>query len=91
MKKILNIPNRTLFLIMVAVVLFWYTGKHYNVYRNIFTGALFELLSLPMIALPVLLAALAVWNLFRAKGPDRIWPVLSLALFGFGIGWIIYQ
>jgi len=66
MKKILNIPNRILFLVMVGVVLFWYTGKNFNVYSNTFSGALYELLSLPMLALPVLLAALALWNLFRA-------------------------
>ncbi|TDO23643.1 hypothetical protein [Sediminibacterium goheungense] len=91
MKKILNIPNRTLFLMMVGVVLFWFTGKNFNVYSNIFTGALFELLSLPMLALPVLLAALAIWNLFRAKGMDRIWPVFSLVLFGIGVWWIVYS
>lgn len=71
---------------MVAVVLFWYTGKNFNVYSNIFTGGLYELFSLPMLALPVLLAALATWNLFRAKGMDKIWPVLSLVLFGLGFG-----
>ena len=91
MKKILYIPNRILFLVMVGVVLFWYTGKNFNVYSNTFTGALYELLSLPMLALPVLLAALALWNLFRAKGIDRIWPVLSLGLFGIGVWQVVYN
>lgn len=91
MKKMLNISNRTLFLVMVAVVLFWYTGKNFNVYRNTFTGAFYEMFSLPMLALPVLLAALAIWNVFRAKGMDRIWPVLSLVLFGIGVWFIIYN
>lgn len=91
MKKTLNICNRTLFLIMVVVALFWYTGKHFNVYSIAFIGALFELLWLPMLILPVLLAAMAIRNLFRAKGMDSIWPVLSLLLFGFGVWWIVYR
>jgi len=91
MKKILNIPNRTLFLVMVAVVLFWYTGKNFNVYSNIFIGGVFESFSLPMLVLPILLAAMAIWNLFRAKGMDRIWPLLSLVLFGVGVWWIVYN
>jgi hypothetical protein len=91
MKKILNIRNRTLFLVMVGVVLFWFTGKHFNVYSIAFIGALFELMWLPMLILPVLLAALAIRNLFRAKGMDSIWPVLSLVLFGVGVWWIVYR
>jgi hypothetical protein len=91
MKKILNIPNRTLFLVMVGVVLFWVTVKCFSVYSNSFTGALYELFALPMLALPILLAALAICNLFRTKGIDRIWPVLSLVLFGIGVWWIVYN
>lgn len=91
MKKILNIPNRILFLVMVGIVLFWYTGKNFNVYSNIFLGGLFELMWLPMLVLPVLLAALAIWNLFHAKGMGRIWPVLSLVLFGLGVWRIVYH
>jgi hypothetical protein len=91
MKKILNIPNRTLFLMMFVVVLFWFTGKNFNVYSNIFTGALFEILSLPMIVLPVCLAALAIWNIFRTERMDKIWPVFSLVLFGVGVWWIVYN
>lgn len=86
MKKIRNIPNRTLFLMMAGVVLFWFTGKNYNVYGNSFTGALFELLWLPMLVLPVLLAVLAIRNIFHAKGLDSIWPILSLAYLGLGFG-----
>jgi hypothetical protein len=91
MKKILNIPNRILFLMMVGVVLFWYTGKNFNVYSNVFLGALFEFMWLPMLVLPILLAALAIWNLFRAKGMDKIWPALSLVLFGLGVWRIVYH
>jgi hypothetical protein len=91
MKKILNIPNHILFVMMVGVVLFWYTGKNFNVYSNIFLGGLFELMWLPMLVLPVLLAALAIWNLFRAKGMSSIWPVLSLTLFGLGVWRIVYH
>ncbi len=75
---------------MIAVVVFWFIGKHFNVYSNILTGALFELLSLPMIVLPVLLAALAIWNVFHTKGMSRMWPVLSLVLFGLGVWRIVY-
>ncbi len=91
MKKPLTLSNRTLFLLMVAVVLFWYTGKHFNVYSNIFIGGLFELLSLPMIVLPVFLAGLAIWNLFRTKGMDTIWPMLSLISFGIGVWCMVYN
>jgi len=91
MKKPHNISNRTLFLVMVGVTLFWFTVKRYHTYSNDFTGALYELIALPMLILPALLAGLAIWNLFRAKGKDRIWPVLSLVLFGIGVLWIVYH
>jgi len=76
---------------MVGVVLFWLIVKRYNVYSNTFTGALYEMIALPLLALPVLLAALAIWNLFRARGMDRIWPVLSLVLFGIGVWQVVYN
>ncbi len=91
MKKILNIPNRTLFFVMVYAALFWFIVKRFHVYSNTFTGVLYEMMALPMLALPILLVALAIWNLFRAKGKDRIWPVLSLVLFGVGVWWIVYN
>ena len=59
------------FIVSIIVPLFWYIGQTINVYRYAWLGALFELLSLPMLAalfiLPVFSFVLLIKNKFRPR------------------------
>ena len=59
------------FVLSMLVPLFWYLGQTINVYRYAWLGALFEILSLPMLAglfiLPVFSFVLLVKNKFNPR------------------------
>ena len=59
------------FIASIIVPLFWYLGQVINVYRYAWLGALFEILSLPMLAalfiLPVFSFVLLIKNKFSPR------------------------
>jgi len=83
-KSIVNI-SRIHFLLTIVVCLFWITGNKTNVYKFSVIGGFFEILSLPMLGLALGLPILAIFLIFKNRGADKLWPVISLFIGGVAI------
>ncbi|MER3497257.1 MAG: hypothetical protein C4308_00775 [Chitinophagaceae bacterium] len=74
-----------LFVSSILLVAFYWVATHVNVYNSAVLGALFELLSLPMLALLVIVPALSGYLWIKNKS-----GFISLALYAFLISLIVF-
>lgn len=72
--------NKILFILSIATALYWFTGKFLNVYYFAFTGAVFELLWLFMLASVLILPIVSVLFFARDKLNLRSLALYSLLL-----------
>ena len=86
MGAISRINTRLIVLIAVftIVVSFWYTAHTVNVYEHAVTGALFELMALPFVALAIAVPVVAVIYWHRQKWSVKS-PFLYLAIFSIAV------
>jgi len=71
-----SVNNKRVFVISFFVALFWIIGNTADVYHFAFTGAIYELLSLPMLALIIFLPVISIVLFVKDKFNLR-----SLALY----------
>jgi len=71
-----SINNKRVFVISFFVALFWIIGHTADVYRYAFIGAIYELLSIPMLALIIFLPVISIILFVKDKFNLR-----SLALY----------
>jgi hypothetical protein len=71
-----SLNNRRVFVISFFVALFWIIGNTTDVYHFAFTGAFYELLSLPMLALIIFLPVISIILFIKDK-----FNLKSLALY----------
>lgn len=72
--------DKIVFGLSILVCLFWYTGKHLNVYKVPLVGAIFEFASIPMLALFLILSVLSILLLIRKGISFKSLPLYSLLL-----------
>ena len=79
--------SKAILILSVFVFLFYLSVQVLisNVYKYAIVGALFELLSLPMLLLLVVLPILCIVKLIKSKGAARRYAVTSLALLAIVI------
>jgi hypothetical protein len=75
-----SVNNKRVFLISFFVALFWIIGNTADVYYFAFTGAIFELLWLPMIALIIFLPVISILLFVKDKFNPRSLAMYSLLL-----------
>lgn len=75
-----SINNKSVFVISFFVALFWIIGNTTDVYHFAFTGAFYELLSLPMLVLIIFLPVIAIVLFFKDKFNLRSLALYSLLL-----------
>ena len=80
--SILNYPNidKIVFALSALVCIFWYAGQNINVYQIAVVGAIFELASLPMLALFIILPIISILLLIKKKWSFKSLPLYSLLL-----------
>jgi hypothetical protein len=78
----LNHPltNKIVFLLSIILFAYWYVGLHINVYQSAVLGAFYELLSLPMLGLLILLPVISILLMTKEKLNIRSLPLYSLLL-----------
>jgi len=81
-KDIFENPQRNRIVLILSTVtsLYWFIGKSTDVYRFAFTGAVFELLWLPMLASILLLPLLSILFLIKDKFNPRSMALYSILL-----------
>ena len=90
MKKIVWNTDLIVLLLSCFVFIFWMISVCIdNVYDYMVTGALYELLALPTLALGMLLPIIIVYRMFRRSFKRVLIPILSL-LFLLVTFFIIY-
>lgn len=64
-----NQSKKAIILLLLSLFepLFWFSGKSFNVYKFAFTGAVFELLALPMLIVFLVIAVFNIITLFKDK------------------------
>lgn len=72
--------NRVVLILSIITSLYWFIGKSTDVYHFAFTGAIFELLWLPMLALILLLPLLSILFLIQDKFNPRSLALYSIVL-----------
>lgn len=72
--------NRVVLILSIVTSLYWFIGKSIDVYRFAFTGAVFELLWLPMLASILLLPLLSILFLIKDKFNPRSLALYSILL-----------
>lgn len=79
---LLNNPaiDKIVFAFSVFVCAFWYLSQHINVYHIALVGAIFELASLPMLLLFILLPILSILILIKKKFTFKSLSLYSLLL-----------
>src|SRR5437762_13431549 len=79
---LLNYPHidKIVFALSTLVCIFWYTGQLINIYQVAVIGVIFELASLPMLALFVILPVISILLLIKKKVSFKSLPLYSLLL-----------
>ena len=75
-----SVNNKRVFLISFFVALFWIIGNVADVYYFTFTGAIYELLSLPMLALIIFLPVISIVFFIKDKFNLRSLALYSILL-----------
>ena len=79
--------SKATFIASVFVFIFYFTGFVLlsNVYEYAFVGALFEMLSIPMLLLLVTIPVFCLVQILKSKGTARLYAVASLLLIVMAI------
>ncbi|WP_276359985.1 hypothetical protein [Daejeonella sp. H1SJ63] len=72
--------NRIVLILSILASLYWFIGKNTDVYHFAITGAIFELLWLPMLVLILLLPLLSILFLIQDKFNFRSMALYSILL-----------
>jgi len=75
-----SLNNKRVFVISFFVALFWIIGNTADVYHFAITGAFYELLSLPMLALIIFLPGISIFLFIKDKFNRRSLALFSLLL-----------
>ena len=75
-----SVNNKRVFVISIIVSLFWLIGNTADVYHSAFIGAIYELLSLPMLALIILLPVISIVLFIKDKFNLRSMALYSVLL-----------
>jgi hypothetical protein len=79
MKKIVWNTDLIVLLLSCFVFIFWMISLSINnVYDYMVTGALYEMLALPTLALGIVLPIIIVYRMFRRSFKSLLIPILSL-------------
>lgn len=90
MKKIVWNTDLIVLLLSCFVFIFWMISLSiHNVYDYMVTGAMYELLALPSLALMMVLPIIVVYRMFRRSFKSVLIPILSL-LFLLATFLVIY-
>lgn len=57
--------DKIIFGLSLLVCAFWYSSQHFNIYSYAVTGAIFELLAIPMLLLLILLPVICILLLIK--------------------------
>jgi hypothetical protein len=79
---LLNHPvtRKIVFILSAFLFAYWYVGLHINVYQSVVLGAFYELLSLPMLGLLIILPVISILLMTKEKISVRSFPMYSLLL-----------
>ncbi|MCX6209846.1 MAG: hypothetical protein NTZ59_10230 [Bacteroidetes bacterium] len=70
-----------IFLLSLVELVFWYIGKSFNVYKFAVTGAVFELLALPMLIGGLAIGILSIFTLITNKQiGNKLFSILALII-----------
>lgn len=72
--------NKRVFVVSIIVSLFWLIGNTADVYHYAFIGAIYELLSLPMLALIIFLPVISIIFFIKDKFNLRSMALYSVLL-----------
>lgn len=75
-----SLTNKRVLVISFFVALFWIIGNTTDVYHFAFTGAFYELLSIPMLALIIFLPVISIVLVIKDKFNRRSLALYSLLL-----------
>ena len=75
-----SLNNKRVLVISFFVVIFWIIGNTIDVYQFAITGAFYELLSLPMLALIIFLPVISIVLVIKDKFNRRSMALYSLLL-----------
>jgi hypothetical protein len=78
MKKIVWHTDLIVLLLSIFVFIFWMVSLSINVYSYLLTGALYELLALPTLALGIILPVVIVYRIIKRSFKTVVFPILSL-------------
>jgi len=78
----LNHPltGKIIFILSIILFIYWYVGLHTNVYQFAVLGAFYELLSLPMLGLLIIVPVISILLMTKEKLNLRSLPLYSLLL-----------
>lgn len=70
-----------IFLLSLIEFVFWYIGKNFNVYTYAITGAIFELLALPMLIGGLAISIFSIFTLITNKqNGNKLLSILSFII-----------
>lgn len=75
--------SKIVFLLSVAVALYWVLGWTINVYSNAFVGTVFEITWLPVIAMTIILPVVSLVLLVKEKFNFRSLYLYSILIIAF--------
>lgn len=81
-------------LVLLASILvsgFWLLEQKINVYRAAFTGAVFEILWLPMLAGLLAIPIISIVQLIKVKGNIRSFYLYSLVIMVLGFLFVLFN
>lgn len=89
MKKIVWHTDLIVLLLSIFIFIFWLVSHYINVYSYSVTGALYELLALPTLALGIILPVVIVYRIIKRSFKTVAYPILSL-VFLLMTFWVLY-
>lgn len=83
--------SKSVFIISIGVFVFWTFGQFTNVYRFAITGAIFELLSLPMVSLLIILPIASIILLVKERVNIRSLNLYSMIAIAITVLMIVFR
>ena len=78
----LNHPltGKIFFILSIILFVYWYVGLHINVYKSAVLGAFYELLSLPMLGLLIIVPVISIILITKEKINVKSFSMYALLL-----------
>ena len=83
--------GRIIFAMSIAVSLFWMISQQMNVYQYALTGALYELLAIPMLLLFVFLQTVVFINMVKERFSFKTYSIYTFLLLSGTFVLVVYQ